>query len=253
MAVKGKKKSQSRGSQGRRGPAQAPRAAYSATAPVPWYRTTAGLVLAGLALLIALIAIIALVRSGSDAPDLTNRKDALDQYTGDIRGLLQDITPPAAGENGVPNKLSVKDVKALKDQSATWVSQLQQAGQNVGKVTPPTPGAQSANVVFAESVQLYVQAARIYGLAPSTSPSVQEKMLASGASLRDQATSLWQQGVNLLDQARSAAKMPPSQLRLPTAGAVAPPSATATPSPSGSAATKGKNKKKSTPGGNSSK
>jgi hypothetical protein len=252
MAVKGKKKSQSRGSQGRRGPAQAPRAAYSAPVQQPWYRTTAGRVVAALVLLIALVAIIATVQSGSDPGDLTKRQNALDQYTGDIRALLQGITPPAAGENAVPNELSSKDAKALEDQSAAWLDELGKATQSVGNVSAPTPGTQSANIIFAESVQLYMQAATIYGLAASSPSPPQIKVLASGASLRDQATTLWQQGVNLLDQARATAKMAPSQLRIPTAGAVAPPTPAATPGASPSGGGENMNDKGNA-GGNSSK
>jgi hypothetical protein len=241
MAVKGKKKSQSRGSQGRRRPAQAPRAVYGGRSHQPWYRSTASRVVAALVLLVALLAIVLVVRSGSDQGNLTQRQNALDQYTGDVRALLQTITPAATDEDGVPNKLTTPETKALETQSKSWQVQLLKAQQTAGNVTAPTPGTQSANIIFGESIQLYSQAATIFGLAPSTSSSVQVKMLASAASLRDQATALWQEGVNVLDQARSATKMTPSQLRIPTAGAVAPPSPSPAASPSSSS---GKHKKK---------
>jgi hypothetical protein len=77
-------------------------------------------------------------------------------------------------------------------------------------------------------------------------------MLASGANLRNQATALWQEGINILDQARTQAKMVPSQLRIPTAGAVAPPSPPA-PSPSSSGGKNKKNKSKGNGGGQGSK
>lgn len=251
MAVKGKKKSQSRGSQGRRRPAQAPRAAYGARPQQPWYRTTAARVIAALVLVVALVAIIVVVQSGPDQTNLTNRQNALDQYTGDVRALLQGITPPATGEDGVPNKLTAKQAKALKGQTRSWQAQIAKIQQTVGNVTAPTPSTQNANIIFGESIQLYSQAATTFGLAPSTSGSVQVKMLASAASLRDQATGMWQQGVNVLDQARSAAQMTPSQLRIPTAGTVAP----TAPTPSASSSGGGKNKKnnKGNGGGNSSK
>jgi hypothetical protein len=224
MALKGKKKSQSRGSQGRRRPASAPRAAYASRTRQPWYRTPAGRGIAALVLVIAIVAIVAFVQSRPNTAALTARKDSLDQYTGDVRGLLQSITPPATSENAVPNKLSAKDAKRLATSSKSWLSELAQAQQSIGAVSAPTPTTQSANVLFVESIELYKQAATIYGLAPSTSASVQVKLLASGANLRNQATALWQEGINILDQARTDAKMTPSQLRIPTAGAVAPPS-----------------------------
>jgi hypothetical protein len=245
MAVKGKKKSQSRGSQGRRRPATAPRAAYASRAREPWYRTPRGQAIAALVLLIALVVIVAVVRSGSNGTDLTNRQNAIDQYTGDVRALLQSITPAATAENGVPNKLNAKQAKALKKASQTWLSEVTAAQQSAGKVVAPTPATQSANIAFVESIQLYGQAASIYGLVSSTSPAVQAKLLVSGGNLRNQASALWQEGINILDQARSTAKMPPSQLRLPTAGAVAPPS----PSPSPSAKGNKKHHKKHDKGG----
>jgi hypothetical protein len=209
-----------------------------------------GRILAALLVLLILAVTVAIIRSGSDSGDLTQRRNALDQYTGDVRALLQAITPAATGENGVPNKLSPSDAKALKTQSASWLSQLADAQQTAGKVTAPTPVTQTASILFVESIQAYTQAATIYGLAPSTSSSVQVKMLASGASLRNQATALWQEGTNIVDQARTGANMVPSGLRIPTSGAVAPP----TPSPSAPASGNGNKKNdKGNGGGNSSK
>ena len=248
MALKGKRKAQSRGSQGRRHPAQAPRAAYGARSRQPWYRSTVARVIAALVLVAALVAVIAVFQSGADSGSLSERQNALDGYTGDVRALLQGITPAATDENSVPNKLSPPEAKALTRQSKSWRSQIATVQKTVGAVRPPTPAMQSTNIVFAESIQLYSQAATIYGLAPGTSARVQTKMLAAAASLRDQATALWQQGVNLLDQARIAAKMPPSQLRIPTAGAIAP----ASPSPGASPSQENMNDK-GTPGSNSSK
>jgi cell division protein FtsN len=249
VAVKGKKKSQSRGSQGRRGPAQAPRAAYAPRVKEPWYQTTMGRILAALLVLLILAVTIAIVRSQSDTGDLTQRRNALDQYTGDVRALLQAITPAATEENGVPNKLSPTEAKALKTRSASWLSQLADAQQTAGKVTAPTPVTQTATILFVESIQAYTQAATIFGLAPSTSSSVQNKMLASGASLRNQATALWQEGINIVDQARTGAKMAPSGLRIPTSGAVAPPA----PTPSASSGNGNKKNDKGDGGGDSSK
>jgi hypothetical protein len=197
-------------------------------------------------LVIAIVAIVAFVQSRPNTANLTRRQNALDQYTGDIRALLQGITPAAVDENAVPNKLSAKDAKRLVTKSQSWTTQLTKAQQSVGGVTAPTPSTQSANVLFVEAIQLYSQAATIYGLAPSTSPKVQPRMLASGANLRNQATALWQEGINILDQARTQAKMVPSQLRIPTSGAVAPPS----PPPPSPSASGGKHKKNNKSKGN---
>jgi hypothetical protein len=220
--------------------------AYASRPRPPWYRTTAGRVIAALALVIVVVAIFAIVQSGGDSGNLTTRQNALDQYTGSVRGLLQSITPAATEENAVPSKLSTRQAKSVKTHSVSWLAQLAAGQRAAGSFTAPTPTTQSATVLFAESVQLYEQAATIFGLAPDTSQKVQVRMLASAANLRNQATALWQQGVNLLDQSRTQAKMAPSQLRFPTAGAVAP---TPPPSPAPSSSGGGKKKKKNGNGG----
>ncbi|MDQ3957514.1 MAG: hypothetical protein M3273_04245, partial [Actinomycetota bacterium] len=48
MAIKGKKKSQSRGSQGLRRPAAAPRPVYTGRRHTPWYKTTEGRLIGGI-------------------------------------------------------------------------------------------------------------------------------------------------------------------------------------------------------------
>lgn len=239
MAVKGKKKSQSRGSQGRRRPAPAPRATYAARPRQPWYRTPAGRVIAALVLLVAVIAVFVFVRSRPDTAATTQRRNALDQYTGDVRALLQSITPAATAENAVPNKLLAGRAKKLKGESVSWQTQLARAQQSVGNVVAPTPTTQGANILFVESVQLYAQAATTFGLAADAPSSLQTRLLASGGDLRNQASALWQEGINILDQARTQAKMAASALRIPTAGAVAPP----TPTPTPTSGQKHKNKK----------
>ena len=208
----------------------------------PWYRTNTARVLAGVVLLIVLVGITVVARSRSTPADLTRRQNDLDQYTGEVRALLQSITPPATEENAVPNRLTPRTARTLKSRSEQWVTELAKAQQTLGQVPPPTQATQTATILFVEAIQLYSRSATTYGLAPATPPKVQVKMLATAAGLRDQATALWQQGTNILDQARSSAKMTPSQLRIPTAGAVAPPSPSPTgtprPRPSGSGGNK---------------
>jgi hypothetical protein len=195
-------------------------------------------VVAGVVLLIAVIAIVAFARSGNNSAALAQTRNGLDRYTTDVRSLVQSVTPAAASENAVPNQLSASQAKSLQQQTASWITQLAKAQQIAAGLQAPTLEAQNANILFIQSIQLYAQAARIYGLAPSSGPAVEGRLLASAGDLRNQASGLWQQGINVLDQARSGAQMGPSALRLPTAGAVAPPS-----QPSPSATGGGKNKK----------
>src|SRR5918999_4928212 len=96
MAIKGKKKSQSRGSQARRRPAAAPRAIAAGRRKPPWYRTPQGR--AGIiALLIVVAAVITgfVLNARSDSAKLADRQDAMEEYTGSVRAVLQTLTPAA--------------------------------------------------------------------------------------------------------------------------------------------------------------
>jgi hypothetical protein len=70
MPVKGKKKAQARGSQGRRRPAQAPRPVVAPRKPPAWYRTGPGravLVIVVLAVIGGVVAAVAATRGDSGA------------------------------------------------------------------------------------------------------------------------------------------------------------------------------------------
>ncbi|MBA3431631.1 MAG: hypothetical protein H0U16_09150, partial [Actinobacteria bacterium] len=101
MAIKGKKKPQNRGGRARRAPAAAPRPVVGGRGREPWYRTTRDRLIAGAvgaAALIALVAVIANARSNSS--DLAQRREGIENYAGEVRGLLQRVSPSATDMAG---------------------------------------------------------------------------------------------------------------------------------------------------------
>ena len=76
MAIKGKKKSQSRGSQGVRRPAAAPRPTVSARRKTSWWRTRDGLLIGGIFLVVAIGVVVWLVISAQDRAEQREQEQA---------------------------------------------------------------------------------------------------------------------------------------------------------------------------------
>jgi hypothetical protein len=215
VAIKGKKKS--RGSQARRRPAAAPRPVIIGGRRAPWYKTPGGRI--GLALGIVAVAAISLFlwnNAQNNAEALEGRQKLLDGYTGKVRTMLQTLTPPASQMQVVPPTGKGKAIAKLDKDAKTWTASLQKATNQAISLTPPPAGQTSAQLI-AESVQLYLTAARTFQTAAALEDGPEKKqVLQRAAEVRDRATSIWTAGVALLDEARSGAELEPSGLRVPT-------------------------------------
>ena len=214
MAIKGKKKSQTRGSQARRRPATAPRAA-GGTRPAPWYHTTSGRVMLAVVGAVVLGGVMwAVANAQASARDLRQRQRALDQFTGQIRAVLDMMNPVTAEMATVPETAAGPDVVKLQKDTTTWLKSLQQVRTQLSGI-PVLPSVETASRVFASSVEQYVAAANAYQLAATVERDVQRKALVQAAAQRDQAAALWLTAVDALDRARSAAELGPSALQPP--------------------------------------
>jgi hypothetical protein len=229
MAIKGKKKSQSRGSQARRRPAAAPRAIASARRGPPWYKTPQGR-----AAIIVFLLIVAGVVTGfvlharSNSAKLADRQDALDRYTGAVRAVLQSTTPAASEMASAPADANdFAGLAGLLKQAKDWQDTLDAAAQEAATLRPPGSALQ-ANALFQQSVQLYTVAAQQYEILPDQPDKLRPKLLAATTTVRDQAGQLWANAVSILDDLRNELGMRPSGLRSP---AIAPPSGQPTPVP----------------------
>jgi hypothetical protein len=216
MAIKGKKKSQSRGSQARRRPAAAPRAIAAGRRRTAWYKTPQGRAALIVALLVVAGVVTGLVlKAKSNSTKLADRQNAIERYTGSVRSVLQTITPAASEMVAAPT--DPDDAAALDDlkkQSKSWVDTLDTATKDVSVLRPP-PAALDAQTIFNQSVVVYRMAAQQYGLVPDANDKIRADLLIAAAGLRDEANSLWTNATTILDEARQELELSASGLRSP--------------------------------------
>jgi hypothetical protein len=215
MAIKGKKKPQSRGSAARRRPATPPRLAYVKQVHVPWYRTAGGRVAAAITVVLvvagAASAITAYTSSNNRAEA---RQDRINSYTSSVRTLLGEVAEPASAMAAVPANPDDRTLKALPEQAAEWGKALTSAEKNAQNLNPPE-GLQGASTVFLDSIRLYSMSATTYKVAAGAEGEVQRQILERAKEQTEVATSLWTDAVFLLDEQRNEAGLNPSQILSP--------------------------------------
>lgn len=215
MALKGKKKSRSRGSQARRKPAAAPRPAYGAKAKPPWYKTTAGMVIAFVVL--ASLAIFILwftADQRSEEQALETQKEELDTFTGQLRGLVQSLTPVATD---LSTASELEDAE-LEKQVESWKNQLSETQTTAAQLLPPS-GLEVVNGLLTQSILLYVQSAEQYELLPSLEGKTREQVAAKAGASFSSANSIFASIIELLDAQRAEVEMNESGLSTPATGA----------------------------------
>ncbi|MDQ4142727.1 MAG: hypothetical protein M3198_03125 [Actinomycetota bacterium] len=231
MAIKGKKKSQKRGSQARRRPAAPPRAAVAPRRKAAWYSSTMGKAALGILAVIAFGVIFVLVQNARDeAAQLEKRQEALDSYTDELRSILQSLRPPAGAMAATPPALEEEEAASqLEEDAAGWVEQIEKAQTAFARVAPSgalleqEPSIQNINNLYAQSLSIYLSAARTYQLAATVDAKAQADALAAASTQRGQASSIWTEATALLDKRRESADIDPSGLTAPDAAAGAPP------------------------------
>jgi hypothetical protein len=227
MAIKGKKKSQKRGSQARRRPAAPPRPTVAPRRKTSWYRTPVGIAVLGTLAIIAIsVAVIAIQNSREAADKLEKRQDALDTYTDEIRTVLQSLRPAAGAMAVAPPALEEENAaEELADTAADWSKQIEAAQANFTETAPAgrlielEPSVQNIHTLYAQSISMYLTAARTYELAATTDTKSQPDALASATAQRGQASAVWTEATALLDKRRASADIDPSGLTAPDAAA----------------------------------
>lgn len=219
MAIKGKKKSQSRGSQARRRPAAAPRPVITSRARTPWYKTPGGRAIGVIVVLTVLgVVVWAVGNARSNAKDLEQRQEALDDYTDSLRSLLQSVSGPASQMATAPAAGSQPDAAALEelsDASKSWTSTLEESG-TIASTTSPAPGMESVNRLFAKALSLFRTAALTYGMAVDADGKLLDGLLQRAAEARSLADEIWIEAIAILDDERADADMELSGLRAPS-------------------------------------
>lgn len=218
MPIKGKKKAASRGSRSRRAPAIAPRQVVTGRRRVPWYRTLAGRMVAGITVLALLSLVVGLVvnaRSSGNAQ--VERQEALERYAGEVRALLQRVSPPAGAVAALTAVPASKIAQSVQADSTGWVRSFQEAATEAGAITPPAEVA-PAHGLFLDSILLYGSAAQTYELAPALEGQVESGILIRASEQRARAESVWTNAVGVVDRSLADAGAEPSGLTPPSAG-----------------------------------
>lgn len=224
MAIKGKKKSQSRGSQARRKPAMAPRPAAGKPQKPPWYKTTAGQTIAAIsAMLLVLVILVSVNNARTESRERELLESSFDTYNEQARTLLQSITTPAS-EMAAAAQAPPED---LKGSAKEWTQAFVGAQTQVSQLVPPED-ASASHDLFAQSMSLFSSAASTYTAAADLEGDQQTQLLAAASSQVSAAAQVWSAGVTVLDEALDTNELPPSGLRSPTE---APPSEMPPPQP----------------------
>lgn len=214
MAIKGKKKS--RGAQGVRRPAAAPRPQLTgARRHTPFYKTRDGMILLGILSAVAIGTIVWLVMSAqNEAKELEAQQSVLEQYTDQVEPTLQTASATAlemSALTAIP-----EEVDDLAEDSQAWVTNLQGAQTQLSQIFP-APEIDPVNQLFNESISLYVASAETFGLIPKAEAELQQDLFTRATVQRDTASAVWASAIAALDEFRDVRDLGPSGLDAPEA------------------------------------
>lgn len=212
MAIKGKKKSQSRGSQGVRRPAAAPRPTVTARRKTSWWRTRDGLLIGGIFLVVAIGVVVWLVVSAqNEAEQREAEAVALDAYTDGLQPALDSVTPTANEMNEITTVPEGDDLDALVKDAEKWVTDLQTGQAQLQAQFAPNE-AQPVNDLLSESIGIYISAAQTFALIPDAEGELQDELLTRATDQRDAAGRVMTSAVAALDSLRAEKDLGASNL-----------------------------------------
>lgn len=218
MAIKGKKRSRDRGSQGVRRPAAAPRPNVGGRKDHQWYHSPLNVgvvIIFGLVAIGILIALIVDIRS--EASDKDARKEALETYTDNVRGPLELAASPASQMSLIGTTPRGKDLEDLDKDAEGWVTELQEAQTQLAQ-TFPDPSTAGVNQLFNESIALYISAANTLATLPDIEDDeLRQEIFNQAATVRDTASAVFESAITVLDQLRDDVGIGTSGIRAPIA------------------------------------
>jgi hypothetical protein len=225
VAIKGKKKAGSRGSQARRRPAAAPRPVSGTRRKEPWYNTATGRVIAALLVVLVLSGIGAVIAvNRSNANERSNKVEAIEEYVDVLESIVQSTAPSAAAMTQVTPNAPADQLESLRADARQWGESFEAAASRTSSATPP-PEVASVNPFFTQSLQVYLSSARLMGDASSVDGDL-AALLTRASEIRAQADSVWSSAVAQLDEELADLGGDPSGLQSPglaaASGAVPP-------------------------------
>jgi hypothetical protein len=214
MAIKGKKKAQSRGA-ARRRPAGAPRPTAVRREHTPWYRTSGGRV--AVAIIAALVlssigGIIAALNSSSNRSEA--RREQLDEYTSVVRDFGQQMADPATQMAAITPETAGGALRDLAKQSSDWADQLVAARAEAAQTQPPA-SMREVNGLLSESLLLYTSAAETLRLAADAEGEMQSSLLLNALNQHERAGNIFLTTVALIDREREREGMEASGIGHP--------------------------------------
>lgn len=222
MAIKGKKKSQSRGSQGARRPASAPRPTPARSRRhTPFFKTRDGLLIIGIFVLVFLGVIAWLIGSARErAQELDAERAALEQYSEQAEAFLSQANEPIREMVDVTEP-SEEVLETLAEDAEGWKTDLQAVQGSLAQILPD-PQVTEVNQLFNEALALYSASADTFALVPEARGDLRDQIFMRAAVQRDTASALFETAIGVLNRMRADKDMSASGL-LPPAGPPAPP------------------------------
>lgn len=197
MAIKGKKKSQNRGSQGQRRPAAAPRPVYTGRKPTPWYKKTEGRLIGGMIIAVIVgVSIWAIADAQNKSKEKTERREALEGYVASVRAFATSLGPVAEDMSLVAT--AEPDFEALEKDAPTWSEDLAAAQAQIATLQAPDE-AEVANGLFGQALTSYSSAARTFESVADAEGELRTELLAQANEEVDQAATLFGLAVDALD------------------------------------------------------
>jgi hypothetical protein len=223
MAIKGKKKSGSRGSQARRRPAAAPRPVVGATRQkTPWYNTAAGRVIAALLVVLLIAGIGTLIAvNRSNAREQEERRETVERYVNEVKSAVQSAAPAAAQMSAIAPGVPEDQLETLAEDAEGWATEIEAAASRVVAIQAPEEVA-SIHPYFTQAFQLYSTNAKLLIDAADAEGKAQADLLTRATEIRSNAEGVWAAATAQLDTELGELGGDPSGLLSPaTAGATA--------------------------------
>lgn len=217
MAIKGKKKSGSRGSQARRRPAAAPRPVTTARQKTPWYNTATGRVLAALLVVLVLSGIGGLIAANrSEANRQKERLEAVEAYSDEIHSVVQSAATPVGEMSAIVPGAEPGQLRSLKRDAEGWTTDIEAAASRTSSVVAPEQ-VSNVNPLFAQAYQLYLTSARLLIDGADAEGQDQADLITRATEVRGHAEGVWATATSQLDEILTDLGGDPSGLRSPGA------------------------------------
>ena len=166
---------------------------------------------------LAIIGTLAWVASNqrNDARELEERQAALDEYTGQVRTVLQALAGPVGEMTTSAPSLPPAQLAAKVKQ---WNEGFSAAQTALSQTNPP-PELQPVNALLLRSILMYVSAADTYELVPDVDGPGQKKLVTQAGIQVQNADGVFVGAIAVLDTAREEAELRISGLEAPSAAA----------------------------------